>query len=88
MVCGGLCGFVNDVRTLKTSECGGVPSPYHQRMTRPGLEKEGVSRARRAGGSRADRVPDLDRCPAYRLTHAQAAGLLGVSTARVAELVG
>jgi len=33
-------------------------------------------------------MPDLDRRPAYRLTHAQAAGLLGVSTARVAELVG
>jgi len=30
----------------------------------------------------------LDRHPAYRLTQAQAADLLGVSTARVAELVG
>ncbi len=33
-------------------------------------------------------MPDLDRRPAYRLTQAQAADLLGVSTARVAELVG
>ena len=35
----------------------------------------------------ADPMPDLDRRPAYRLTPAQAADLLGVSTARVAELV-
>jgi len=33
-------------------------------------------------------MPDLDRRPAYRITQAQAADLLGVSTARVAELVG
>jgi len=32
-------------------------------------------------------MPDLDRRPAHRLTQAQAADLLGVSTARVAELV-
>ena len=33
-------------------------------------------------------MPDLDRLPACRLTQAQAADLLGVSTARIAELVG
>ena len=33
-------------------------------------------------------MPDLDRRPAHRLTQAQAADLLGVSVARVAELVG
>jgi len=36
----------------------------------------------------ADPLPDLDRRSAYRLTQAQAADLLGISTARVAELVG
>ena len=36
----------------------------------------------------ADPMPDLDRRPAYRLTQAQAADLLGVSVARVGELVG
>ncbi len=33
-------------------------------------------------------MQDLDLCPAYRLTQAQAADLLGVSVARIAELVG
>ena len=37
-------------------------------------------------GSTLTPMPDLDRRPAYRLTQAQAADLLGVSTARVAEL--
>ncbi len=41
----------------------------------------------RAGRSALTRWPDLDRRPAYRLTQAQAADLLGVSVARVAELV-
>ena len=35
--------------------------------------------------SYADPIPDLDRRTAYRLTQAQAADLLGVSVARVAE---
>ena len=41
-----------------------------------------------SGASRPDPIPHFDRFPAYRLTQARAADLLGVSTARVAELVG
>ncbi len=50
--------------------------------------KVGAEPAGRERVSTLTRVPALDPHPAHRLTQAQAAGLLGVSTARVAELVG